>query len=112
MRVGLTGSAKGGDADQERVLRELLTSFRPAEFHHGDCVGIDELGHNIALELRDRADNALGWPKIYIHPPVKSTQRAFCRGADVVYPLKPYLDRDKDIAAVDVLIAVPEGPEA
>lgn len=109
LRVGITGSGKGYTWEAESKLSELMSSFRYSEFHHGDCKGVDELGHKIALEIKYSINPKL-W--IVIHPPIKDAKRAFCIGANEVREPKPYLDRDEDIAAEsDLLIALPEGPE-
>lgn len=110
MRLGITGSSRSYTPWQEAKLRELMTSFRFTEFHHGDCVNVDALGHRIALEIREQASSH-DRPIIHIHPPDKDSKRAFCQGGDVVWPPKPYLERDEDIALCEVLIVLPEGPE-
>lgn len=89
-------------------LRVLLLSFSFSELHHGDCMGVDALTHAIALAKRVTTSTRPALPVIHIHPPVNPAQRAFCGGDDVIiHPEKPYLERDRDVAAVDILIAVP-----
>jgi hypothetical protein len=109
--LGITGTHKGATPEQERELRRIMTSMDISEVHHGDCIGVDALGHEIALSLRDTGDEMpLSTPSIIIHPPENGSKRAFCESADIILPAKPYLERDMDIAkASDVLIAVPDG---
>jgi hypothetical protein len=66
---------------------------------HGDCIGVDEQAHYIAVEL--------GY-KIIIHPPENPIKRAFCKDSITLAPL-PYLDRNKQIVNnSDIIIAVPK----
>jgi hypothetical protein len=107
-RIGFTGGRRAPTDAQvwwlTRVMGNLDASGFTAkfEFHHGDCVGKDELGHNLAKKF--------GW-KVVVHPPSDPRLRAFCTG-DVILPPKPYLDRDFDIVcAAEFLFAVPDGLE-
>ena len=66
---------------------------------HGDCVGADEMAHNIGL--------GLGY-SIEIYPPSNDTLRAYCEGAFIVHPEKSYMPRNEDIVdASELLIAMP-----
>jgi hypothetical protein len=105
LRMGVTGATGGCTPWQAAQLRSLLMSFTPSEVHHGDCIGVDALSHAIAIELRDCSTT--GSPRVHIHPPEDSKQRAFCQYYDVMHPLQPYLVRDREIAACDLLVAVP-----
>lgn len=69
------------------------------EFHHGDCVGADELAHKLAKEVL--------LITTIVHPPKDLRLRAWCEG-DAIMPPKPYLERNRDIVdSCDLLIAVP-----
>jgi hypothetical protein len=99
--IGFTGTQLGLTMPQQWLLEAWLgpRADKIVEFHHGDCVGADELAHQIA----QRAGI-----KVFVHPPVIETKRAFCAGAEHVYPQKPYLDRNHDIVdACTGLIACP-----
>lgn len=99
MKVGVTGTREGATDDQLVAVYEFLKTVElPAEFHHGDCSGVDV---EIALMARE-----LGfW--IVCHPPVKDETRGFF-GGDVVHEQKGYLERDRAIVDnTDVLIVVP-----
>jgi len=104
MRIGFTGTQKGMWPFQKLKLRYLLTTANAKgynEFAHGDCIGADQMAHDIAIEL--------GY-KIIIHPPINASKRAFCcENAYEVKDAKEYLDRNHDIVdSSDVMIATPE----
>ena len=102
MVAGFTGTAKGMTAEQKRSLRLLFAKLPMLnELHHGDCVGADAEAHALGRERYFR---------IIVHPPDNPKARAFCLPEDggAVLPVRPYLDRDRDIvAACDVLYAAP-----
>ena len=104
--VGFTGT-RSDHAVAPARLRELelrLTELRgrgATNFHHGDCVGMDEIAAELAREAGFR---------LIAHPPSDPKQRAYV-ASDVVCGEKGYLDRNRDIVeAVDVLLAVPRNP--
>jgi hypothetical protein len=39
MRMGSTGTREGMSDRQKETLLKVLAEYKPAEFHHGDCVG-------------------------------------------------------------------------
>lgn len=87
---------------QMQAVFDILIRHSGGWFHHGDCEESDHISHGIAREA--------GW-SIGLHPPIDDRQRAFCEG-DLVWPLKPFLDRNRDIVDVTMgLIAVPGGFE-
>lgn len=100
--VGTTGTQRGGTVEQLVSARMILQRAFAAGYHklrHGDCIGWDEEIHAIALEI--------GFDVI-IHPPDNDSKRAFCTGAKLVLPPKPYLERNHDI--VDASVALIAGP--
>lgn len=102
IRLGFTGTSKGLTVKQQQAFRRFIRTLDLLEFHHGDCVGADEQAHAI---MRDE------WPKVPIlgHIPIKEEFRAYC-DFDEVYPAKPYLARDRDIAEMtDWLVVGPRG---
>lgn len=97
MRIGFTATREGMTALQKLALEWLLNDRR-GEFHHGDCVGGDSEGHDIAKAAKLR---------INVHPPTNDRMRAFREG-DVMWEPAPYLERNQMIGrACDVLVAAP-----
>jgi hypothetical protein len=100
-RFGFTATREGLTPAQKYALREFLFGSA-GEFHHGDCVGGDSDGHDIAQECGY-------W--IVGHPPSNDALRAF-RKCDASRPAKPYLPRNRDIVDDTVaLIAAPAQSE-
>lgn len=102
--LGFTGTRDGVSLERRGKLENFLIHFirginLKLTFHHGDCEGADEMAHNIALSL--------GY-SIEIHPPTDDKFRAYCKGAFLIHPEKPYLARNDDIVGIsDLLIATP-----
>lgn len=72
-------------------------------FHHGDCIGADAEGHDVA--------QLLGNYSIHVHPPVNPRLRAYKNG-HVNHPPKDYYARNADIVQqCHYLIATPVGKE-
>ena len=78
--IGMTGTRDGMTLQQQGVFTQILRDFYSDEieffgqdveqrFHHGDCIGADAEGHDIAKEV--------GYV-IVIHPPEKDEVRARC----------------------------------
>lgn len=84
-----------------KTIDELYTSeLGDIEFHHGDCIGADAQAQTIV-------ETFVGYDRIWIHPPIISTKRAWCRGEHIL-PVRPYLKRNHDIVDYcDILIACP-----
>ena len=102
MKVGVTGSQKGWTPAQKVQFQDLIDELRVEEFHHGDCIGVDEQA--VAEVRREHGE------VIHTHPPINSTKRAMCGGH--LYAPKEYLDRNHDIVdSVDILIVVPATDE-
>lgn len=77
----------------------LLTRLRPAELHHGDCVGADDEMHDLCLRHN---------VPVIVHPPDSPDLRAYCGMSLGQRPEKDYLSRDRDIVdETDELIAAP-----
>ena len=84
--------------DQAAVVARLLG--KASEGHHGDCVGADAQFHKMCMMLE---------VPIIIHPPDDDRYRAFCEGALVVHPPRPYLERDHIIVdSCELLVATPK----
>jgi hypothetical protein len=111
IHIGFTGTRMRLLNHQETWLEQQLSILdveirfmyhQEPWLHHGDCVGADEVAHEMAAKL--------GW-KIHIHPPLNESKRAFCRGASVTSRSKKYLARDRIIASsCSLLLAVPGTP--
>lgn len=101
MKIGVTATQTGLTTEQEFKLGALLEQYPVTELHHGDCVGGDAQADDIA-RAKDIA--------IVIHPPIKSTKRAFkAQSGDCVWEPRPYLERNHDIVdQCDLLIALPK----
>jgi hypothetical protein len=104
MRVGITATREGLTPPQatrlEEVLRRLSRMDDDPVFAHGDCIGGDAEGHDIAEEL--------GYD-IAIYPCNIKGMRAWKKGS-IAMPEKPPLDRNRDIVNfVEVLLVCPKG---
>lgn len=106
MKVGITGTREGANHDQlDHIVRVLLKIRNEAErlgiqpeFHHGDCVGVDQESAELAY---------YGGFKIVCHPPSSDYLRAFVKAHEYRTPMG-YLQRDRAIVdSVDALIVVP-----
>lgn len=87
MDVGITGTRNGLSLEQERyALRDIPWSSIDA-LHSGDCIGVDEQLHNIAISVSVRS---IG------HPPIKNDMRAFCEFHIENKP-KGYFHRNRNI---------------
>lgn len=105
MKIGFTGTRQGMTPQQRTSLSFVLRAYVQTNgsnrlpFHHGDCIGADSEAHNIARDLGCY---------IIIHPPTKSSNRAY-RGGDFVHATLPYMDRNRAIVAeCDVIIGCPK----
>jgi hypothetical protein len=96
--LGFTGSRDGMTEAQHAEILKLIEEWKPAEGHHGDCVGADEQFDSILAERKI---------KRVIHPPINETLRAFCRG-DLVMRPAGYMQRDRWIVrSTNQLLATP-----
>lgn len=100
MIVGFTGTRLGLTPEQAESLDTLISTLKPTQAHHGDCIGADAEFHECCVSRLSI------W--IVGHPPTSSAQRAFCK-CDELRPAKDFLDRNKDIVKEsDVLVACPD----
>jgi hypothetical protein len=105
MKIGFTGSQSGLRNHQIRELRYLIRLYEQdrKEFHHGDCIGADEL----AAFMFWHED----WPLI-CHPPNNPYKRAFMNERVphlLVHETLSYLARNHAIVnSCDLLIACPK----
>lgn len=106
MILGFTGTREGMTNVQREAVAEFLRVNMPTVVHHGDCIGADSEFHDSALLLIPVP------PRIEIHPCNLTKFRAR-RTADVVHPVKPPKDRNRDIVRVsEQLLAAPKGTAA
>lgn len=101
--VGFTGTQHGMKIVQLRALQQFMMQhfWEWKDVAHGDCDGADEEFHLLCREL---------FPDLPIHifPPEIDTHRAYCKGAKVVHPPKPFLERNHDIVdSSDFMLAAP-----
>ena len=104
MKIGITGTREGMNAYQKKEVQSYIQSLAieskfQAEFHHGDCSGVDVEAATMAREQT---------LKIICHPPVNNETRGFFGGDEVRDP-KGYLERDRNIVdETDFLLVVPK----
>jgi hypothetical protein len=101
MLIGFTGTSKGMTHYQKQRVSDLLKELKPHLVRHDDRVGSNTEFHQIASSLNI---------KTCIHPPDSDSKRAFNQ-SDSILPVKPYLDRNKDVDMSYMLIATPEPPK-
>jgi len=105
MKIGITGTRKGMTEAQFGQVYEFLKQHycEGAEFHHGDCVGVDV---EAALLAKD-----LGY-KVVGHPgPGADGLRAYFN-SDHVMPAQSHFKRNRIIVdTCDCLLVVPLQPE-
>jgi len=104
MKVGVTGTQQGWTRAQKTAFILLIADLDITEFHFGDCIGVDE---QAARTVRSR----FGMDILHCHPPDNPKKRAYVSGG-TIYPEKPYLERNKDIAhAAELVIVLPRTAE-
>lgn len=103
VHIGFTGTQSGMTLNQQGTVYVLILDLGVTDLAHGDCLGADNEADMIARELDIRR---------HIHIPTNNSRRAFCiarEGLDIVYPPKPYLERNRDIVdSTCALIAAPK----
>lgn len=112
MKIGFTGSREGGTPALLSVLNELVVDqfVLATEFHHGCCVGWDELacllvGYCVRCNPTFvRIAHPGDWPSL--------TSKLAKTNSEVVLPSKKNLVRNRDIVnACEWLIACPRTQE-
>ena len=100
VRLGFAGPRKGVNDEQFLSLERMLTLVPGIlEGHHGDGVGGDVDFHQLCRQLEI---------PIHIHPPKKSSNRAFCKGAIATAKKRDGSRRNRDIVeSTDLLLAIP-----
>lgn len=104
VRVGFTGSRLDPTPAQRPWVRAMLMQlYVPgASFHHGDCVGSDVFGAEVA--------RALGY-QLVAHPPSDPRLRAYIP-SHITHPPLPYAQRNGNIVARSTaLVGLPRWPE-
>lgn len=113
--VGFTGSQHLITDQQIMEVERLVWEIRPKEVRHGDSIKSDAVFHMISMCCPYVQ-------KIHLHIPENESKRAFCDSIPpriirdnlelVVWPAKPYLDRNKDIVkGSKIMIATPKEHE-
>lgn len=100
MQTGITGTRNNLSLQQVAQLNEALVLLYSVSsiFHHGDCVGADEKGAELA--------NLMGY-YVISHPPEDEKYRAFADSHEE-WREKSYLDRNRDIVDnSDIIISIP-----
>jgi hypothetical protein len=100
IKIGVTGTRSGMNPRQAAEVRDILVSSFEigAEFHHGDCKGVDVEAAAIAQEL--------GYIVVG-HPPVKTELRGYFND-DETREANGYFERNRDIVNdTQCLITVP-----
>jgi len=102
MKAGVTGTQHGWTEAQRVQFTLMVSEMDIIEWHHGDCVGVDE---QASLVVRRR----FGQGVIHSHPPDNPKKRAWVPSG-MIHIEKPYLDRNDDIVdAIETLFAIPQG---
>lgn len=108
MRWGQTGTRAGGTSLQLASVSWLWATHEITELHDGDCIGADAQLYYLA--------RVFGVTSLVIHPPVNSSNRAWCgvksgddQLATKILTAKPYFDRNRDVVdASEVMVVVPK----
>jgi hypothetical protein len=105
MNLGFTGTRHGARVDQMLALVRVIDRLRPAEFHHGCCVGADaDVAHHARWGAGHAACRVVGHPSTLKG---MTDQGAIDDSHEVREP-KPPLARNRDIVnESDALIACP-----
>ena len=102
VKIGFTGNRLGLSYLQASALTQTLMKYPVGEFHHGNCIGSDDMAHQIVLKM-------FGKDVIYIHPPINTKlERQDSIVEFNVLPAESYLKRNHSIVdATRILIATP-----
>lgn len=111
MILGFTGTRQGMTTAQRKTVLSLIKRIDPDKVLHGDCTGSDAEFHAMIIAYRGGILAERPRPVIAIRPSDRAS-RAYCEGAELIYPPKSPLDRDREIAKdSDSMIATPKGFE-
>lgn len=96
-RIGISGTQEGLTPEQREWAQAYIARCKPAELHHGDCVGADGQIHDITRAVSPGTC-------IVIHPPDYDGKRAQKSG-DKFRAELPYLAMNKKIVGeTDLLV--------
>lgn len=101
MKIGITGTREGMNEHQFELLQQYLTLHycEGAEFHHGDCVGVDAEAAMLAKDIGYR---------IISHPgPTVGDLRAFVECDESREPASHFKRNRTIVETCDCLIVVP-----
>lgn len=104
MKIGVTGTRSGMNDHQMisfiEFMQSVVDGINPStvEFHHGDCVGVDDQAAIVAKELGC---------KVICHPPEKDELRAFHQSDEFREPLSYFARNRKIVDETEMLIVVP-----
>lgn len=101
MKIGITGTRKGMTPHQFEMVKQYLElQYQPgAEFHHGDCVGVDA---EAALLAREIGYKIIGYPG-----PDQDGLRAFVECDESKEPQSHFKRNRNIVDSCDVLLVVP-----
>lgn len=99
VKIGITGTRDGMTPYQlEQLFVRLDGAYPWDEFHHGDCIGVDNDAAILAKKL--------GYTTV-AHPPINPSFRAFNK-SDIIMPELDYFERNRNIVdTCNFLIVVP-----
>lgn len=101
MKIGVTGTRNGMNEEQMKRFKFTLATMiqsQEDEFHHGDCVGVDEEAAIIASNMGIQT---------VCHPPVDESLRAY-HNSTTILEQKNHFARNRNIVdSVDFLFVVP-----
>ena len=101
--IAMTGTSKGHLLTEHQCLQfkehlQTLWTQGFTHFRHGDCVGADAMGHQLAVEI--------GFD-VVVHPPDNDRLRAFCQSRSIM-PVQSYRERNQAMVnRCDLLLALP-----
>lgn len=100
MILGVSGTRSRPSDMQIAFLEKAISYSEVIEVHHGDCVGLDNWAHNLAIKHHKL---------IVVHPPDVEKWRAYCTNKNAtILPVKWYTNRNLDIIlASDICLAFP-----
>ncbi len=107
MKAGFTGTREGMTLPQRAAFLDWVEDRGLTAFHQGCCIGADAQATAIIWGVYPR-------PYIVGHPPDNTALMAFDHFlvCNKLVPPLPYLQRNAEIvAACEVLLAAPKGPE-